>query len=325
MTAQNKTSLSRVSAELLSEFLTHLRIERGFSLHTITSYSRDITRFLTFCELHDIDILEVHSSDVEGFNAQLRAGSHQELNLKLPLSTSSIARSQVALRTFFTFIIQASSLISPPKDFINPLKELASPKIGLRLPKAIAYGDVVKIIEAAGRVSNPHRYRDTALIELLYSTGARTSEIVGINREDLNIEDPKVGFVIVRGKGNKERLLPVGSLCVQAINNYLSQERSQVAQGKDTRALFISTRGNRISRQVIDSAIREATTAAGVTSNVSAHTFRHSYATHLLDGGADIRSVQELLGHASVSTTQIYTAVTIEKITESYRSSHPRA
>ena len=200
------------------------------------------------------------------------------------------------------------------------------PKIGVRLPKAVSYEVIVRMLDASMMESNPHRFRDRTIMELLYSTGARTSEVVGVNLTDIHIYEDDVSLITLRGKGNKERIVPVGRQCVQAIQEYLIKERNSISiRSKDSRALFVSSRGNRISRQVIDLAIKESSARAGIKPALSAHTFRHSYATHLLDGGADIRTVQELLGHSSVATTQIYTAITIDKISESYRSSHPRA
>jgi integrase/recombinase XerD len=208
--------------------------------------------------------------------------------------------------------------------------EIASSKAARRLPKALTIDQIVSMIDAAHREGQPITVRDQALLELLYSSGARVSELIGININDLSsieTDDGVITTLKLRGKGSKERIVPLGSFASKAIDNYLTRVRPDLAakSAKSTSALFLNSRGSRISRQSAWQMVLDAADAAGVTEHVSPHVFRHSYATHLLDGGADIRVVQELLGHASVTTTQIYTLITIDKVRESYSMAHPRA
>jgi integrase/recombinase XerD len=323
---KRKKEISGDIPDVFLDFLTFLAVERGFSSNTISSYRRDLIRFNLFCESNGLSVSEVSPSDIEIYVSLLRSGKNETLNLSQALSEASIARNVVTLRTFFSYFTGESSASSNGKVVVNPLKEISTPKIGLRLPKAVDYETIVKVLDSAMIESNPHRFRDRAVMELLYSTGARTSEVAGVNLDDIILSEDEVSLITLRGKGNKERIVPVGRACVFAIQEYLVKERNSIQPTRqDARALFVSRRGNRISRQVIDVIIKDACVVASIKPPLSAHTFRHSYATHLLDGGADIRSVQELLGHASVATTQIYTAITIDKIRESYRLAHPRA
>jgi integrase/recombinase XerD len=208
--------------------------------------------------------------------------------------------------------------------------EIAPSKSARRLPKALSIQQIVSMIDAAFREGDPITLRDQAMLELLYSSGARVSELVGINLNDVSIvqsADGEITALKLRGKGSKERIVPLGSFASKAIDNYVVRIRPALLlkNPKNNPALFLNSRGGRISRQSAWQMVLDAAAAAGVTDHVSPHVFRHSYATHLLDGGADIRVVQELLGHASVTTTQIYTLITIDKVRESYSMAHPRA
>jgi integrase/recombinase XerD len=208
--------------------------------------------------------------------------------------------------------------------------EISPKKSARRLPKALTIAQIVSMIDAAHRDGQPITVRDQAMLELLYSSGARVSELIGINMNDLSTIETDDGIITtlkLRGKGSKERIVPLGSFAAKAIENYLVRVRPELAakSSKATAALFLNSRGSRISRQSAWQMVLDAAEAAGVTEHVSPHVFRHSYATHLLDGGADIRVVQELLGHASVTTTQIYTLITIDKVRENYSMAHPRA
>jgi integrase/recombinase XerD len=212
----------------------------------------------------------------------------------------------------------------------DPTLEISPSKSARRLPKALTITQIVSMIDAAFREGQPITLRDQAMLELLYSSGARVSELIGINVNDLSSTETNDGIITtlkLRGKGSKERIVPLGSFASKAIDNYLTRVRPDLAakNAKANSALFLNSRGSRISRQSAWQMVLDAAEAAGVTEHVSPHVFRHSYATHLLDGGADIRVVQELLGHASVTTTQIYTLITIDKVRESYSMAHPRA
>jgi len=295
-----------------SSFLNHLQIERGLAANSIAAYRRDLTKFAMF--LGNKPLAEVDPETITQFETTLREAQ---------LSVASINRVDSTLRSFFKHLQQEYG-------YADPTLEISPKKSARRLPKALTIAQIVSMIDAALRDGQPITVRDQAMLELLYSSGARVSELIGINLNDLNTIETDDGIITtlkLRGKGSKERIVPLGSFAVKAIENYLVRVRPDLAtkSSKTTSALFLNSRGSRISRQSAWQMVLDAAAAAGVTEHVSPHVFRHSYATHLLDGGADIRVVQELLGHASVTTTQIYTLITIDKVRESYSMAHPRA
>ena len=295
-----------------TSFLNHLQIERGLAANSIAAYRRDLNKFALF--LNDKSLSEVDPETVSAFEASLREAR---------LSVASINRVDSTLRSFFKHLQQEYG-------FADPTLEIAPSKSSRRLPKALTIVQIVSMIDAAFREGQPVTTRDQAMLELLYSSGARVSELIGINLNDLSsieTDDGVITTLKLRGKGSKERIVPLGSFASKSIENYLVRVRPDLAakSAKTTSALFLNSRGTRISRQTAWQLVLDAAEAAGVTDHVSPHVFRHSYATHLLDGGADIRVVQELLGHASVTTTQIYTLITIDKVRESYSMAHPRA
>nr|WP_204264705.1 site-specific tyrosine recombinase XerD [Geodermatophilus normandii] len=307
-------------------YLDHLAVERGLAANTITSYRRDLRRYTRFLADAGVRGLgEVAESDVSGFLAALRQGDDEHP----PLSATSAARAVVAVRGLHRFAL-LDGLV--PGDVAA---EVRPPAPARRLPKAIPVEAVVALIEAAGSIEGPRGLRDRALLEVLYGTGARISEAVGLAVDDL---DRGQAVVRLAGKGGKERIVPVGSYALRAVEDYLVRARPALAMA-GTRAgrggvrggrLFLNARGGPLSRQsawtILQTAAERAGGAAGLSvDHVSPHTLRHSFATHLLDGGADVRVVQELLGHASVTTTQVYTLVTVDKLREVYASSHPRA
>ena len=293
-------------------FLHFCAIERGLASNSIAAYRRDLEKFSHF--LVDTDLNNVTVQTITDFESSLRVSG---------LSTSSINRIVSTIRSFFKYLAQECALP-------NPTLEIQSKKTHRRLPKALSIPEIVSLIEASHRESEMITLRDRAMIELLYSTGARVSELVGINLNDVSImesEDGAVATLKLRGKGSKERIVPLGSFATAAVDDYKVRLRPALAAKNTTTnaALFLNSRGGRITRQSAWAIVLKAAQAVGLESKVSPHVFRHSYATHLLDGGADIRVVQELLGHASVTTTQIYTLITIDKVRESYSMSHPRA
>ena len=295
-----------------TSFLNHLQIERGLAANSIAAYRRDLNKFALF--LNDKSLSEVDPETVSAFEASLREAQ---------LSVASINRVDSTLRSFFKHLQQEYGIA-------DPTLEIAASKSSRRLPKALTIVQIVSMIDAAFREGQPVTTRDQAMLELLYSSGARVSELIGINLNDLSsieTDDGVITTLKLRGKGSKERIVPLGSFASKSIENYLVRVRPDLAakSAKTTSALFLNSRGTRISRQTAWQLVLDAAEAAGVTDHVSPHVFRHSYATHLLDGGADIRVVQELLGHASVTTTQIYTLITIDKVRESYSMAHPRA
>ncbi|MEI6552396.1 MAG: site-specific tyrosine recombinase [Actinomycetes bacterium] len=295
-----------------SSFLNHLQIERGLAANSIAAYRRDLAKFAAF--LNGRSLSEVDPETITQFETSLREAQ---------LSVASINRVDSTLRSFFKHLQQEYG-------YADPTLEISPKKSARRLPKALTIAQIVSMIDAAHRDGQPITVRDQAMLELLYSSGARVSELIGINLNDLSTIETDDGIVTtlkLRGKGSKERIVPLGSFAAKAIENYLVRVRPELAakSSKATSAVFLNSRGSRISRQSAWQMVLDAAEAAGVTEHVSPHVFRHSYATHLLDGGADIRVVQELLGHASVTTTQIYTLITIDKVRESYSMAHPRA
>lgn len=283
----------------------------------MASYRRDLRRYDAYLASVDIDNLARISEAVIGdFLMRLREGDADHP----PLTASSAGRTVVAVRGFHKFLLREGLTAVDPATAVKP------PTPPKRLPKALAVDEVTRILAAAaGAEAEPAvlATRDAALLEFLYGTGARISEAVGLDVDDIDLE---AGAVLLRGKGSKERVVPVGSYARDALSAYLVRGRPDLVQrGRGTHALFLNARGGRLSRQSAWTVLRRAATRAGINKEISPHTLRHSFATHLLDGGADVRVVQELLGHASVTTTQIYTLVTVDKLREVYATSHPRA
>ena len=296
---------------VVEDYLAHLAVERGVAANTLAAYGRDLRRYLA--HLGGMDRLgDVSEAQVAGFLAALREGDADHP----PLSASSAARAVVAVRGLHRFAARDGIVAD---DVARAVRPPAPPR---RLPKAISVDDVERLLEAAGFDGTPLALRDRALLEVLYGTGARISEAVGLDVDDLLDRDA----VVLRGKGGKERVVPVGSYARKAVDDYLVRARPALAVGgRGTPRLFLNARGGTLSRQSAWTILRVAAERAGLATEISPHTLRHSYATHLLDGGADVRVVQELLGHASVSTTQVYTLVTVDRLREVYATAHPRA
>ncbi|KSW15432.1 site-specific tyrosine recombinase XerD [Cellulomonas sp. B6] len=301
----------------LEGYLAHLSVERGLAPHTLSAYRRDLTRYVAhLLAAGRDDPAQITERDVEDYLLVLRTGSDG----RAVLSASSAARSVVAVRGWHRFLALDGLA---PTDAAADVRPPAQPR---RLPKAISVEDVGRLIDAAGLGDGPVPLRDRALLELVYSTGARISEAVGVDVDDLDLTAGR-SAVRLLGKGRKERVVPVGSFAAEAVEAYLVRGRPALAaSGRGNAAVFLNTRGARLSRQSAWAVLRTAAERAGLdTAHVSPHTLRHSFATHLLAGGADVRVVQELLGHASVTTTQIYTMVTPDTLREVYAASHPRA
>ena len=287
----------------LNSFIDFLRVEKGAAANTVAAYRRDLTRYLNW--------------SLNNPGASIKDYAHSINNL----APSSLERNFSAIRSFHNFLNREFQIPDPTDDLPETGKRQ-------RLPKALSVEEVTKLVEAAKDPSLPITLRDYLLLELLYSTGARVSEVVGINLQDIyesTVGDESIWVIKLRGKGGKERIVPLGSYAKSAIDDYLVRCRPSLLKRVNESALFLNVRGTRLSRVSAWEIVKKAAVKSGLTSRVTPHIFRHSYATHLLDGGADIRVVQELLGHASVTTTQIYTLVTIDKVRESYRLAHPRA
>lgn len=301
-------------ADAATAFLDHLAVERGLAPHTLAAYRRDLARYRAFLVARGLtELATVTPADVRDYVVQVRQGADG----RPPLAASSTARMVAAVHGWHRF---AALEGWAPGDPAAGVKPPARPR---RLPKALSVEQVGALLDAAGVGEGAVPLRDRALLELLYSTGARISEVVGLDVDDLDLD---VGQVLLRGKGSKERVVPVGSFARDAVQAYLVRARPELAShGRGTPALFLNTLGRRLSRQSGWAVLRVAADRAGLTTPVSPHTLRHSFATHLLAGGADVRVVQELLGHASVTTTQIYTHVAPETLREVYVAAHPRA
>ncbi len=328
-------------AAAVGRYLDHLVVERGLAAHTLAAYRRDLTRYQAVMGARGkARVADVTTADVTAFAAVLREGEDGHP----PLAASSAARAVVAVRGLHAFAAAEGMAAADPAAQVSP------PVPARRLPRAIAVADVERLIAATGpdgARASPLALRDRALLELLYATGARISEAVGLDVDDLGLAEPatpatpagsataaapaaaRPGSVLrLTGKGGKQRVVPVGTFARNALDAYLVRARPALAAGSRrvsaSPAVFLNARGGRLTRQGAWGVLKEAALRAGLA-GVSPHTLRHSFATHLLDGGADVRVVQELLGHASVTTTQVYTLVTVDKLREVYAAAHPRA
>ncbi|MDQ1180550.1 site-specific tyrosine recombinase XerD [Rhodococcus sp. SORGH_AS_0301] len=300
--------------EVIATYLDHLAVERGSARNTITSYRRDLSRYASHLgELDRNSLRDVTEVDVAEFVTALRSGNE----LFPPLAASSAARTVIAVRGVHRFAL-AEGIVD-----VDVAAGVKPPAPGRRLPKSLSVEQVFALLDAvAGEAADtPRGLRDRALLELLYSSGARISEAVGLDVDDIDSDSRSV---VLHGKGGKERIVPIGRPALDAVDAYLVRGRpALVSQG--TPALLLNVRGGRLSRQSAWQVLQTAAERAGIGASVSPHTLRHSFATHLLDGGADVRVVQELLGHASVTTTQIYTLVTVTTLREVWAEAHPRA
>jgi integrase/recombinase XerD len=299
-------------------YLDHLTVERGLAANTLTSYRRDLNRYVAALAAAGVDDLTaVTERHITSYLASLREGAADHP----PLAAASAARAVTAVRGLHRFAHREGLA---PADVA---KEVSPPAPPRRLPKALEVAEVERLLAAAGVEGGARGLRDLALLEFLYGTGARISEATGASVDDVDLAD---GTALLRGKGGRTRLVPVGGYAVGALRSWLTSGRPELAaHGRGGHAIFLNARGGRLTRQGAWAILRDAAERAGLAVTgphaVSPHTLRHSYATHLLDGGADIRVVQELLGHASVTTTQVYTLVTVDRLREVYATSHPRA
>ncbi len=321
--------------EAVQRYLDHLMVERGLAAHTLQAYRRDLRRYAAVLGAAGrTGIGEVTTQDVAGYLAGLREGDEGHP----PLAASSAGRAVVAVRGLHAFSLAEGLALADPARQVRP------PAPPRRLPRAIPVADVERLLEAAGAGEGPRPLRDRALLELLYATGARISEAIALDVDDLDLAERGAGpgapaepasaavvppsAVRLSGKGEKQRIVPVGRFARQALEHYLVRGRPALAtaarRASASPGVFLNARGGRLTRQGAWTVLRAAALRAGIA-GVSPHTLRHSFATHLLDGGADVRVVQELLGHASVTTTQVYTLVTVDRLREVYASAHPRA
>jgi len=304
-----------MASDHLADFFNYLSIEKGLASNTISAYRLDIEKFFHYLSTNQLSLEQVTPEQLSSYVAWLRGMENTEFKI----GESSIARNIISIRSYFTYLAKEHK-------FNNPSSNFKPPKIGKRLPKALTIDQVMSMLNIAG--TDLISSRDKALVELLYATGARVSELINLNTLDISTADTQAGAtttVKLKGKGGKERVVPIGSFAVAAVNDYLVRSRPSLLKVSTQKALFLNQRGGRLSRQSAWNLVAKTAERAGLREQVTPHSMRHSFATHLLDGGADIRVVQELLGHSSVTTTQIYTLITIDHLRESYANAHPRS
>ena len=310
------TAISRV----ISGYLDHLIVERGLADNSISSYRRDLRRYEEFCLSKNLsDPKQITSQNISDFLVQLRLGTEDHR----ALSATSAARTLIAVRGFHAFLAREGLTPSDPARAVKP------PSATKQLPKALSFPEIEALLNAVGVDAQGDlsvlMIRDRALLELLYGTGARISELINLSVDEVAHLSSQNPILRLHGKGDKQRLVPVGKPAMAALDAYLVRSRPVLAKsGKGTPALFLNARGGKLSRQSAWQILQDAAERAGLAGKVSPHTMRHSFATHLLENGADVRVVQELLGHASVTTTQIYTMVTVDQLREVYATAHPR-
>lgn len=299
-------------------YLDHLAVERGLAANSLAAYRRDLDRYVSFCAVRGIaDAVDVTSALVSDFLVALRLGDADHT----ALASSSASRTVIAVRGLHAFLAKEGVVQ------IDAARSVRPPGQGKRLPKALAFHEVERLLEAADPADpTPLMLRDRALLELLYGTGARISELMVLDVDDIAGLDSPKPWLKLRGKGDKERIVPIGRVAVSAVDTYLVRARPALAAGgRGSHRLFLNSRGGPLSRQSAWAILQDVASRAGLAGKVSPHTLRHSFATHMLENGADVRVVQELLGHASVTTTQLYTMVTVDRLREVYAASHPRA
>lgn len=298
----------------IATYLDHLRIERGLSANSISSYQRDLDKFLLILLERNLRFDVLTEDEISAIIGDLTLTG---------LAPSSINRFLSSIKGFFKYAALEYQIF-------NPMVDVSHFKVARKLPKALSIEEVARLIESTNNPSDAVSLRGRAILELLYGTGARVAELVAIDTTDISkdlLNGEEITILKLRGKGSKERLVPIGKFALAALDDYLVRLRPALLakNSQSERALFLNGRGRRLTRQSAWSTVMKAAESTGLSGRVSPHVFRHSYATHLLDGGADIRVVQELLGHASVTTTQIYTLVTIDKVRETYSLAHPRS
>ncbi|OGO43146.1 MAG: site-specific tyrosine recombinase XerD [Chloroflexi bacterium RBG_16_58_8] len=296
--------------EPIESFLNYIAVEKGYSEHTIAAYRNDLTAMADYAQK------EVGATSWVGFSRQnmLAYLLHMKERGYVP---TTIARKVAAARSFFSFLVSEGTIKN------NPTENISSPSVGKALPRPIPISQVRLLLEQPAKLTTAEAKRDRAMLELLYASGMRISELVALNLGDVNIEGDF--FVRCFGKGRKERIIPLYEQVVMAVKKYIDEDRPKLAHGRKETALFLNARGERLTRQGFWQKLKEYAKSAGLSSQISPHTLRHSFATHMLSGGADLRSVQELLGHANISTTQVYTHLTTEHVRRTYDKSHPRA
>jgi len=291
----------------INNYMHYLAVEKGLSKNTLESYRRDLEKFIAF--MSEQQISKPEEVDRDALNLFIA-----DLKIK-GRATSTISRGIASIRSFFNFLLQEGLIKT------NPSLELESPKLEKKLPKVLTTGEIDRLL-AQPLAGDNNGLRDKAMLELLYATGIRVSELVSLNISDF---DPRVGFLRCSGKGMKERIVPIGTLAINSVNEYVIRSRPRLLKTNGETALFVNQHGNRLTRQGFWKILKKYARKTNIQGEITPHTLRHSFATHLLENGADLRSVQEMLGHSDISTTQIYTQITRRKIREVYDQTHPRA
>ena len=299
--------------EDINSFLTYLAVEKGLSENTVVAYRNDLYQLASFVEEEAARHGSIQSW--AGFSRQGVLSYLLNLKERGYVPTTQ-ARKVAAVKSFFSFMVAEGNI----KD--NPIQNVGSPKVGKSLPKPISYNQVMLLLEQPTKLSSPEAKRDSAMLHLLYASGMRVSELVSLN---LDYVDTEGGYVRCFGKGHKERIIPIAPRAALAVAEYVKDDRPHLAHNDEETALFLNRRGDRLTRQGFWQILKGYAKSAELDIEVTPHTLRHSFATHMLSGGADLRSVQELLGHANISTTQVYTHLTTEHIRRTYEKSHPRA
>jgi integrase/recombinase XerD len=294
----------------VENFLHYLAVEKGYSEHTISAYHNDLTALADFSSQQSV-------SSWGDFNREKMLGYMLQLKERGYVPTT-VARKVASARSFFGFMVAEGQIKT------DPTENLSSPSVGKALPKPIPLNQVRLLLEQPSKLSTAEAKRDSVMLELLYASGMRISELVSLNLGDVNTSEDNY-FVRAFGKGRKERIIPLYEKIATDVQKYVAEDRPKLAHGKQETALFLNARGDRLTRQGFWQKLKEYVKSAGLNSQISPHTLRHSFATHMLSGGADLRSVQELLGHANISTTQVYTRLTTDQVRQSYDKSHPRA
>ena len=299
--------------EAINSFLNYLTVEKGFSENTVVAYRNDLYQLASFIE---------EEATKRGFTPSWTSFGRQGmlsylLNLKeRGYAATTVARKVAAVKSFSNFMVAEGNI----KD--NLMQNVTSPRVGKSLPKPISIRQAMLLLEQPAKQSTPEAKRDRAMLELLYASGMRVSELVSLNLDDINVDD---GSVRCFGKGHKERLIPIAPRAASTVKEYLQEARPHLVRHDTEQALFLNRRGDRLTRQGLWQILKGYAKSAGLDKEITPHTLRHSFATHMLNGGADLRSVQELLGHANISTTQVYTHLTTEHVRRTYERSHPRA
>ncbi|MFC1949725.1 site-specific tyrosine recombinase XerD [Chloroflexota bacterium] len=299
--------------EDIERFLNYLSVEKGFSENTQEAYRNDLSQLASFIE----EDAAKRNASPSWANFNRQGMLSYQLNLKeRNYAATTLARKVAAAKSFFKFMVAEKYMTE------NPTENIASPNVGRLLPKPISISQVRRLLEQPAKLSTPEAKRDNAMLSLLYASGMRVSELISLNLGDVDTEG---GFVRCFGKGNKERLIPIAQRASSAVEEYLKEGRPRLVRSDAEKALFLNRRGKRLTRQGFWQILKGHAKAAGLDKEITPHTLRHSFATHMLSGGADLRSVQELLGHANISTTQVYTHLTSDHVRRTYEKSHPRA